>query len=80
MGRARKNSTNTLWRVGSAQLTLLEPTQKASKLAGLRPPTTAESLADTTPADDAEEWSKDHPGFWLCFAPLPVLTYVKYAP
>jgi len=33
--------------------------------------TPAEIFADATPAD---------PGFWLCFAPLPVLTYVKYAP
>jgi len=41
--------------------------------------TTAEIFADTTPADDAAEWwsfdhsaasSKDHPGFWLGFAPF----------
>jgi len=37
----------------------------------LKTNTTAEIFADTTPAD---------PGFWLCFAALPVLTYVKYAP
>jgi hypothetical protein len=31
----------------------------------------AEIFAAKTPGD---------PGFWLCFAALPVLTYLKYAP
>ena len=40
----------------------------------------AEFFAGETPGDDEAEWSKDHPGFLLCFAALPVLTYIKYAP